>query len=42
MFNKTKLDEKAVDLAREFVFFAYYGSAGESAEKLMNRITGKT
>lgn len=42
MFNKTRLNEKAVDLARQFVFFAYYGSAGESAEKLMNRITGKT
>ncbi|MBS4048709.1 MAG: FkbM family methyltransferase [Alphaproteobacteria bacterium] len=42
MFNKTRLNDKAVDLARQFVFFAYYGSAGESAEKLMNRITGKT
>jgi FkbM family methyltransferase len=42
MLNKTTLNEKAVVFAREFVFFAYYGSQGESAEKLMNHIAGRT
>lgn len=42
MLNKTNMGEKVMDLARKFVFFAYYGSQGESAEKLMNRIAGRT
>jgi hypothetical protein len=42
MFNETDMGEDTIRLARTYVFFAYYGSQGESAEKLMNRIAGRT
>ncbi|MCW0235580.1 MAG: FkbM family methyltransferase [Ferrovibrio sp.] len=38
MFNHTDMDDLALNIARGFVFFAYYGSEGESAITLMNAL----
>lgn len=38
MANDTSMSADVVDYARSFVFFAYYGSQGGSAVKLMKAV----
>lgn len=38
MFNRTNMDSEIVETARRFVFFAYYGSQGDSAVNLMQAV----
>lgn len=39
MLNRTRMGESIVQLARQFVFFAYYGSQGDSALALMKAVS---